>query len=114
MVTRTFRTSDGRTTASVTAQGEPRHRVRVVINGEEVEFEAGDRDDGSGAASFPGDRRRAGTASVSVQVTSTSVTHAGATAGASGSATSVHVSSSSRTARHGGPGDPPAGGSRNR
>ena len=89
MVTRTFRTSDGRANASVTVEGSPRHRIRVTINGEEVEFAAEDR---TGA----GDGRAVAEAAVvSVQVTAASST--------SGTA-STHVSSFTRVAHRGAPG----------
>lgn len=94
MVTRTFRTSDGRANASVTVEGSPQHRVRVTINGEEVEFAAEDRTAPGDAAPSAGNGWAAADAAavVSVQVTTASST--------SGTA-STHVSSFTRAAHRG-------------
>ena len=93
MVTRTFRTSDGRANASVTVEGSPQHRIRVTINGEEVEPAAEDRTAPSDAAPSAGNGwAAADAAAVSVQVTSASST--------SGTA-SMHVSSFTRVAHRG-------------
>lgn len=107
MVTRTFRTSDGRANASVTVEGSPWHRIRVTINGEEVEFAAEDRTAPGDAAPSAGGGRAAAdaAAAVSVQVTTASST--------SGTA-STHVSSFTRVAHRGASGGAFAGTRRRR
>ena len=123
MVTRTFRTRDGRAAASVTVEGVPEHRIRVAIDGEEVELAAGDHAAPTGAASNGGR-----TATATVRVTTASATGGDAAteppvtrarggdtaAAASGTVTSVRVSSSSRVSHYRGFRSPSAGEPRGR
>ena len=125
MVTRTFRTRDGRAAASVTVEGVPEHRIRVAIDGEDVELAAGDHAAPTGAASNGG---RTAAATATVRVTTASATGGDAAteppvtrarggdtaAAASGTLTSVRVSSSSRVSHHRGFRSPSAGEPRGR
>lgn len=107
MVTRIFRSRDGRANASVTVEGAAQHRVEVTIDGEEVEFTP--RDDAAPASSAG---RTSASTAVSVRVTSASRTDGQGDAGGTTprAAASVRVCSSNDAARRDGLKEPPAGG----
>lgn len=102
MVTRIFRTGDGRANASVTVEGNAQHRIRVTIDGEEVGPVAEDGAAPAEAAPSIGSKRTAGATAVSVQVTTASANFGTA-------ASSVCASSSTRVVHRGGAGGPFAG-----